>query len=557
MAPQKTRRRRSDATTATEHAVLEDHVSPPLPGTGFVETEPIRATVNAIFEKDAIISESVKENLKARTEAGDVIAGRAKAAFAAFSPSNVLPEEREERTYLAPGDKLIDALEFVATKGAQELRHAEPGRGIRLERTPELEKLIKNKKGEGSATIGTIDLDDLLGYVTTRLEAGITVPPSDPLVAACSADTEAERRLKEIEAHGAKPSPHAPAADTARGTNGDGPNGTGHTPPGEFVKSKARLLMDSAVSPEHQIRIDPPGRVDEKDVARSLDTFELRDGPSDVTSYHDFNTLQIAFQHVWTEVFDRELERMGRELFEEYVKLKDFAGLDDGNDAPISTVDDLSRLIGEIQDLSRITSAELPGGKSTGRDGTAPNRAAGAKDMRDNLIYDVLTGGFIEDDALRWILNPAGAAADFLGDLFAGKAQVSWLSFGSDRTLPGGIDTISTTFEENAVEAGTVEIVLTTSPAAATWKGIDFTELDQTGRPVNVFKIANDPRDRGVWDPNNYNRLPLYTQQVRNGILDFGKEIMFGAHKAHYFLIGLDEKLKDRTRVTFNWEKDK
>jgi hypothetical protein len=32
---------------------------------------------------------------------------------------------------------------------------------------------------------------------------------------------------------------------------------------------------------------------------------------------------------------------------------------------------------------------------------------------------------------------------------------------------------------------------------------------------------------------------------------------MFGAHKAHYFLIGLDEKLKDRTRVTFNWEKDK
>jgi hypothetical protein len=556
MPPQKTRRRRSDPTTATANEIIEDHPSPTPPEGGGVETEPIRATVNAIFDNDRIISESVKENLKARTEAADAIAERAKKAFAAFSPSNVLPEEREERTYLAPGDKLIDALEFVATKGAQDLRRAEPGRGIRLERTPELDKLIKNKKGEGSATIGTIDLDDLLGYVTTRLEAGITVPPSDPLVAACSADTEAERRLKEIETQ--KPGPHAPAADTVTSTNGGGPNGTGHAqPPGEFVKSKARLLMDSVVSPEHQIRIDPPGRVDEKDVAKSLDTFELRDGPSDVTSYHDFNTLQIAFRHVWTEVFDRELERMGRELFEEYVKLKDFAGLDDGKDEPISTIDDLSRLIGEIQDISRITSAELPGGKTTGRDGTAANGAAGAKDMRDNLIYDVLTGGFIEDDTLRWILNPAGAAADFLGDLFAGKQQVSWSSFGSDRLLPGGIDRIDATFEENAVEAGTVEIVLTTSADAATWKGIDFTELDQTGRPVNVFKIANDPRDRGVWDPNNYNRLPLYTQQVRNGILEFGKEIMFGAHKAHYFLIGLDEKLKDRTRVTFNWEKDK
>ena len=556
MPPQKTRRRRSDPTTAAANEIIEDHPSPTPPEGGAVETEPIRATVNAIFDNDRIISESVKENLKARTEAADAIAERAKKAFAAFSPSNVLPEEREERTYLAPGDKLIDALEFVATKGAQDLRHAEPGRGIRLERTPELDKLIKNKKGEGSATIGTIDLDDLLGYVTTRLEAGITVPPSDPLVAACSADTEAERRLKEIETQ--KPGHHAPTVDTVGSPNGGGSNGTEHTlPPGEFVKSKARLLMDSAVSPEHQIRIDPPGRVDEKDVAKSLDTFELRDGPSDVTSYHDFNTLQIAFRHVWTEVFDRELERMGRELFEEYVKLKDFAGLDDGKDEPISTIDDLSRLIGEIQDISRITSAELPGGKTTGRDGTAPNGAAGAKDMRDNLIYDVLTGGFIEDDTLRWILNPAGAAADFLGDLFAGKQQVSWSSFGSDRLLPGGIDRIDATFEENAVEAGTIEIVLTTSADAATWKGIDFTELDQTGRPVNVFKIANDPRDRGVWDPNNYNRLPLYTQQVRNGILEFGKEIMFGAHKAHYFLIGLDEKLKDRTRVTFNWEKDK
>jgi hypothetical protein len=559
MAPQ-TRRRKSDAktaaTTAIGEEVLEDHPAPPPPGAGTVETDPVRATVNAIFNTDAIISESVKENLKARTETADAIAERAKKAFAAFSPSSYLPEEREERTYLAPGDKLIDALEFVANKGAQNLRHGEPGRGIRLERTPELEKLIKNKKKPGSATIGSIDLDDLLDYVTTRLEAGITVPPSDPLVAACSADAEAERRLKEIE-DGTTSSSHPAATDGAGNTNGGGPNGAGHTPTGEFVKTKARLLMDTVVSPEHHIRIDPPERVDEKDVAKSLDTFELRDGPSDVAAYHDFNTLQIAFRHVWTEVFDRELERMGRELFEEYVKLKDFAGLDDGKDDPISTVDDLSRLIGEIQDLSRITSGELPGGKTTGRGGTTSNGTDGAKDMRDNLIYDVLTGGFIEDDTLRWILNPAGAAADFLGDLFAGKQQVSWSSFGSDRLLPGGIDRINATFEENAVEAGTVEIVLTTSADAATWKGIDFTELDQTGRPVNIFKIANDPRDRGVWDPNNYNRLPLYTQQVRNGILEFGKEIMFGAHKAHYFLIGLDEKLKDRTRVTFNWEKDK
>jgi len=552
-----TGRRVSDAEKPTPSSIIEEGENP-LPQSVALETEPLRATVNDIFRKDEMLSAAVKENLKDRIVASDAIAVRAKNAFENFSASSLSEDDRAERTYLSPGDRLDAALDFVATKGAQDLRHANDGHGIRLEKTPELDRLIKNKKGEGSSILGTIDLDDLIDYVTTRLQAGISVPPSDPALAVCGADKEAERRLQEIEAHGAKPIAHGTAATNGH-ANGEGPNGTGHHPPaGEFVKSKARLLMDSVVSPEHPIRIDPPERVDQKDVAKSLDTFELRDGPSDVTSYHDFNTLQIAFRHVWTEVFDGELERTGREVYEEYVRLKDFAGLDDGKDAPITTVDDLSRLIGEIQDLSRITGAELPVGTKTGTGGTTGGGApAGAKDLRDSLVYDVLTGGFIEDDALRWVLNPAGAAIDFLGDLFAGKQQASWASFAPGNTLPGGIDIITATFEENAVDEGTVEIYLTNSADAPTWKGIDFTELDQTGRPVNVFKIANDPRDRGVWDPVKYNRLPLYTQQIQNGILEFGKEIMFGAHKAHYFLIGLDEKLKDRTRVTFNWERDK
>ena len=445
-----------------------------------METEPIRATVNAIFDNDRIISESVKENLKARTEAADAIAERAKKAFAAFSPSNVLPEEREERTYLAPGDKLIDALEFVATKGAQDLRHAEPGRGIRLERTPELDKLIKNKKGEGSATIGTIDLDDLLGYVTTRLEAGITVPPSDPLVAACSADTEAERRLKEIETQ--KPGPHAPTVDTVTSTNGGGPNGT------ESRSTAGRVREVEGAAPHGHRRLSRAP--DTHRPARACRRERRGQEPQYVRAQgrplrrHVVPRLQHAPDRVST-CLDRgvrpELERIGSELYEEYVKLKDFAGLDDGKDEPISTIDDLGRLIAEIQEISRITSAELPGGKTTGRDGTAPNGAAGAKDMRDDPLYDVLTGGFIEDDTLRWMLNPAGAAADFLADLFAGTQQMSWSSFGSDGRIPGGIDLIDATFEENAVNAGTVEIVLTTSADAATWKGIDFTELDKPG----------------------------------------------------------------------------
>ena len=46
---------------------------------------------------------------------------------------------------------------------------------------------------------------------------------------------------------------------------------------------------------------------------------------TDVPSYHDFHTLQIAFQHVWTEIFDGQLTSLGRDLYGEYVKLKDFS----------------------------------------------------------------------------------------------------------------------------------------------------------------------------------------------------------------------------------------
>lgn len=44
-------------------------------------------------------------------------------------------------------------------------------------------------------------------------------------------------------------------------------------------------------------------------------------GPADVTSYHDFRTVQMAFEQIWTEAFDNMLEEDARELYAETVKL--------------------------------------------------------------------------------------------------------------------------------------------------------------------------------------------------------------------------------------------
>ena len=158
--------------------------------------------------------------------------------------------------------------------------------------------------------------------------------------ATCGVDDEIEARLGQIE----NGQPVAPPADSDTGTNTDGdtndaaPEADVDEPTtDEVVKAKVTLLMDTVVSPEKPIRIDPPEHpVDAKVIQSSIKSFELRDGPADVTSYHDFNSLQIAFRHVWTEVFDTELEALGKELYQEFVKLKDFSGLDNGKDDPIT-----------------------------------------------------------------------------------------------------------------------------------------------------------------------------------------------------------------------------
>ena len=98
--------------------------------------------------------------------------------------------------------------------------------------------------------------------------------------------------------------------------------------------------MQLAKAPEVQLEYSPsiPNTADKNEVQRKiLDTFQLRPGPSDVKSYHDFNTLQIAFAHVWTQVFDGQLESLGKELYQEYVKLKRFTGVADA-DIRVSTL---------------------------------------------------------------------------------------------------------------------------------------------------------------------------------------------------------------------------
>jgi hypothetical protein len=522
--------------------------------------EPLRHGIDELFRADGEVLDAVTTNLGKRGVASRAAVERAHNAFDGFNASRHPAETRERSTYLAPGDDLYLAMEANATRTVADSREAPAAAGLRLAMTDGLRSMVT--PDDSDQTLGTVSLAALVDHIARTAgdgfgRGGLTTTP-------CAAETAAERLLATIEGSLSAPAPtddaRPPVAPSNHpvnavvDTDGAEPDDAGAV----LVEHQVARQTALTTAPEGELLFSVPQRSDQETRNKAVATFELRDGPSDVTSYHDFTSLQIAFPHVWTEVFDGRLRALGEELYQEYVRLQEFAGADP-DDRGISTLADLSRLMADIEELSRVVQNDLPTDLRQPTDGGAPAAdAAGSVEIKDVVRTaldpaSVLTDG-IKDDTVRAFLNPGGYVMDSLTALFAGKQQLSWASFPGP--LPIGGDIITVAFEEGVVEPGTVEIVLRSSPEVSWWKGIHFRELDTTNALVNEFKISNDPGDTDVWSAEAYNRLPLYTPQISRAVLEFSKAAMLGFRTGFYLLSDLSHKLKDRGRVTFTWVKD-
>ncbi|WP_143326030.1 hypothetical protein, partial [Paraburkholderia ribeironis] len=89
--------------------------------------------------------------------------------------------------------------------------------------------------------------------------------------------------------------------------------GPASSDPSKLVADNIDLLFAKVTAPESSVDFSVPSRpslgdingtVDQSGntVPGSVDTFELRTGPTDVDSYHDFYRLQMAFEDVWQEL---------------------------------------------------------------------------------------------------------------------------------------------------------------------------------------------------------------------------------------------------------------
>jgi hypothetical protein len=311
----------------------------------------IGIAIDTLFENDNVARESFAKHVQKRSEDSKALTQRAHNVFSAFDLSRFSTEVREGPNYLRPTDDLTELQHTVIKDSLKEYK-ANVNHSMKVVGGEALSAL-QGSIADGSA----VKLNDVLSYVQSKF-AGGNVFARQSGFSLCRAELEAKRRLQEVlHSNGTNPSggstpqpiPSTEPALDALAVTAD-----------TVVKANVSLQMETATSPESYLRYSISDRAKQSDVEKSIATFQLRSGPSDVTSYHDFYNLQIAFQSIWTEMFDGQLGTLGKELYREYVKLKQFSGVDDGVDPAINTVSDLEDLLNSIKEFTKQTAENIP-----------------------------------------------------------------------------------------------------------------------------------------------------------------------------------------------------
>jgi hypothetical protein len=490
-------------------------------------TGPERLAVDSLFRSDAAMRLALTENLKPLRAESEAIAARVENAFDNFDLNStsrqegarpqdgVRPQEGAGRNYVEHGTDISETRDRVIREGVDALRSSDTARAITFSDRAVLESLST----DGSSSV---ELEKAIEHINQKGSGSSLL--KTPTYAQCQAEIRANEIVTEIE-----------TAHEAQAVTVNGNESATTREADELVKGSVNLQMNSATSPEERLAYGSMPKIPntaDKDATQKVirDTFELRPGASDVPSYHDFHTLQIAFQHVWTRIFDGELETLGRQLYREYVKLKDFGGFTEA-DLQVRTSEDLQRLIDEVRKLSQWVEDDIPTDfRGSGGDGRG---SKSADDWRQTI--DVATGG------LTWLLRQALEEFSKIGR----KPIITWEQF------PGPWvprqDKIDVEKVDGVAPKDNVEIALRTDDGSDI-KIIELQLFDEgTQRYIPGQRLDN----RYGW----YLSMVVPTAWMSTSVIQFASEGLNQTDiPGRYVLAELSRKISDRSRVTFYWK---
>lgn len=302
--------------------------------------------VSAI-QKSLSIAETVRKTVTAhvglRMAKFNSYAHAARQAFRPFLPTKYSPTVRGT-TYLAVGENLSKKQETIMKEDVARAKRPISARGLQLTLS---ESEAQGLGVQSGVLSGILPLEKLLRHLDEGL--GIGRPVAFPAIdLRCRSEVKADQTLADLAAPSTEPSPALPPTSPAGGSEvRGGPDGT----TAELVAAKVALQLDQVTAPENPVTFGVAPRATQLDASEGVKLFELRAGPADVTGYHDFHNLQIAFRDVWTEVFDAQLRTKGEELYKQLVRLKEEVGASSGIEE-VTSIEEYRQLMEDIRSIS-------------------------------------------------------------------------------------------------------------------------------------------------------------------------------------------------------------
>jgi hypothetical protein len=154
--------------------------------------------------------------------------------------------------------------------------------------------------------------DEVVGDVLFRASAtdnpGTLLIRNSPIASACSTET-AEDRCARLHAGLEAEQEHEHGGEPA---TPDGPSSTSNI---EISESRLLAYVDRLVkdlpAPDAVLRPElVQKRADKAVIDKAISEFALPKGPAEVPAFYDFHSLQIAFDHVWKQLFDETIPNL-------------------------------------------------------------------------------------------------------------------------------------------------------------------------------------------------------------------------------------------------------
>lgn len=145
------------------------------------------------------------------------------------------------------------------------------------------------------------DVQDLLFRTNNSENPGTLLIHNNPIANFCAPESDdehcAKRHTDIAHEHDVPPTP-PPATPAPRAMTDD-----------DVLSYLDRLLRDMP-APDVVLRPDLAHKRNDKDVDAAVKAFSLQKGPAEVPAFYDFNSVQIAFPHVWRQLFDEAIPNL-------------------------------------------------------------------------------------------------------------------------------------------------------------------------------------------------------------------------------------------------------